>query len=873
MWGYILSTVELGLKIAIDHDKLSAHEALSTMRFKQISEELKSIKITVDTLSSDSLPSLNDIKKFEDRLRTQIVNRHSHITPPNFDAARKIEIDKLYVYPSFTTSKQSNEPWLKSELNVERLLEKADRIVILGMPGGGKSTFANKLCYDLANNPDQKKYNSRFLTPILAILRDYGAQKKEKNISILDYLNGVINSRYQLKAPKNFLDYSLLTGRLLILFDGLDELLDTSYRQEITNDIESFCTLYPSVPILVTSREVGYEQAPLRDDIFDIYRLAPFNEDQVRAYVKNWFDIEADLTQDQKTSKIGAFLKESRLVSDLRSNPLMLSLMCNIYRGENYIPSNRPDVYEKCATMLFERWDKGRGIRVELPIDSHIRPTMMFLAEWIYTNDKIQGGVLEDKLIQKAAEYLHPRRFQDLEEAESVAKEFIDYCRGRAWVFTDTGTTSKGERLYQFTHRTFLEYFTAVNLIRRLNTPTSLLELLLPRISNQEWDIVAQLAFQLLNKHVEDAGDVLLDKTITFDDKINLAEKYYRISFVIRCLSFLVPTPKTISKIISISISNIFEWTEKSKIKKSEESNLFFHDELGETKIESLISNLMSVSVENLKIVRECLQKELDEYIISKNKLKKNIALQMGLRAAQYTRYSLRGQIQEQKLAEYWMNFSNELEKKHIDQINELSKENFWLAWKGVTDNRVTFSQMVNWYGIDFLLRSHRIIFSQGQYLPIIHILIVRSFDNKIDKRSSHLSKFLEALGLYFLESTVMISNTKNFDTHFGWHLRGRDEKKEYVTLTMKQLFGLAICYLILFELDEKNSKNTFNRVKGEKTANKERLVINLFKLYEARVNPTLFTDAEKIIRAIGFQGSQFKFLLNWVTRKNNLTV
>jgi predicted NACHT family NTPase len=162
-------------------------------------------------------------------------------------------------------------------------------------------------------------------------------------------------------------------------------------------------------------------------------------------------------------------LEESQPVPDLRSNPLLLALMCNIYRGEGYIPKNKPDVYGKCAEMLFERWDKGRGIQVPLPIkeiESQIKPTMMYLAHWIYSDEALQSGVTERKLVAKAADYLCPKRFEDRDEAEQAAREFIEFCRGRAWVFTDTGTTKEGDGLYQFTHRTFLEYFTACYLVR-----------------------------------------------------------------------------------------------------------------------------------------------------------------------------------------------------------------------------------------------------------------------------------------------------------------------------------------------------------------------------------------------------------------------
>jgi predicted NACHT family NTPase len=162
-------------------------------------------------------------------------------------------------------------------------------------------------------------------------------------------------------------EYLLRSGRAFIVFDGLDELLDTSFRQEITNNVEAFCRLYPAAPALVTSREVGYEQAPLDDKMFALFRLAPFNDQQVREYAQKWFDRDDDYIREQRRQKAAAFISESSLVQDLRGNPLMLGLMCNLYRVEGYIPKNRPEVYGKCSIMLFERWDKVRDILIPLP--------------------------------------------------------------------------------------------------------------------------------------------------------------------------------------------------------------------------------------------------------------------------------------------------------------------------------------------------------------------------------------------------------------------------------------------------------------------------------------------------------------------------
>jgi len=161
--------------------------------------------------------------------------------------------------------------------------------------------------------------------------------------------------------------------------------------------------------------------------------------------------------------------------------------------------------------MLFERWDKSRNLYAPPLSEEHVRPLMEFLAHWIYEDQQLRKGVTGKELASKATEYLHERLFEDIHKAEKVAKEFIHFCTGgRAWVFLDTGTKKEGEKLYQFAHQTFLEYFAAYYLFRTSWTPDDLLKVLIPRIAKREWDVVAQLAFQIQSKEKSGTGDKLL---------------------------------------------------------------------------------------------------------------------------------------------------------------------------------------------------------------------------------------------------------------------------------------------------------------------------------------------------------------------------
>ncbi|WP_421909803.1 NACHT domain-containing protein [Methanolacinia petrolearia] len=216
---------------------------------------------------------------------------------------------------------------------------------------------------------------------------------------------------------------------------------------------------------------IGYEQSPLDIVKFEVFHLAPFNNGQVEEYAKKWFSIDTELNPEQQIQKAGLFLKESKIVPDLRSNPLMLALICNIYRGENYIPKNRVKVYEKCAEMLYSRWDKSRGIISSIEFEDYLESLISELAYWIYSREDLQSGVSEYELIKKSAEYPCEWIYGNEVKSRKSAKKFVEFCKGRAWIFTSVGISPEGIELFQFTHRTFLEYFTAANIANTQTTP------------------------------------------------------------------------------------------------------------------------------------------------------------------------------------------------------------------------------------------------------------------------------------------------------------------------------------------------------------------------------------------------------------------
>ncbi|MEU0095081.1 NACHT domain-containing protein [Kribbella sp. NPDC006257] len=510
------------------------------------------------TRNADILSHLDDLvgfRKVEQELKAAYRNSHSKMRLPHAGTTRQVPYSQLFVQPFLIAADtQARLPESAKERDLPSLLGETHRLVLLGDPGGGKSTSAIKLAHDINAG---KARGLPATICFLVVLRDFAREYSEQKLSLVDYIITTTSALYHITVSHASIEHSLLNGRAVLVFDGLDELLDTSLRREIVQAVEGFCHRFPTTPVLVTSRKVGYEEAPLDPDLFHEVHLDRFSFSQVREYAEKWFKLDASVPNENRKALTDAFLSDSQFVRDLTSNPLLLSLMCGLYASERYIPKNRPDVYERCALLLFEKWDRQRGIVAPLPFDAHVQSAMRALALWLYPRTEAQTGLSRGKLIEWVRSYLLEKRFDNEDDAEQAATEFIDFCKGRAWVLTDVGA-----ELYGFTHRTFLEYFAASQLVKTKRSARSLFAELWPHIKRAEWEVVAQLSLQILGKSVDDGADdflhLLVERSIRSKRPI---ESYNGLAFACRALNFIVPRPAVLRLIVeSVVDSHCSKW-------------------------------------------------------------------------------------------------------------------------------------------------------------------------------------------------------------------------------------------------------------------------------------------------------------------------
>jgi hypothetical protein len=524
--------------------RLENADLLRQVRAEALSARVIAVLHAIErhTAALEARPDRRTDEEWLARYRRHLAEHHGLIDPPDFDRRRRVPIADLYVPPTIVPIAET-DPDRPQEIDLWTLDEEIDRTVLLGDPGAGKTTTANVLTHHHATGDR---------VPFLVTLREFAAQDPPA-WSVAGFVEHRLERFYQCPAPPGLVDRLLLSGRALVIFDGLDELVDTSRRADVTAIIERFCTEYPLARVLVTSRQIGYDQARLDDRMFSRYRIDRFTDDRVAEYVRKWFAQEPDVSPDEAERWAESFLEESTAVPDLRANPLMLALMCILYRGEGSLPRDRAEVYEQCAKLLFHKWDARRRIRLDLRAGHLLEPTLRHLAYWLFTREG-EPAVTERELVEETSTVLRDHDF-----GPEAAEEFVEFCRGRMWVFSDVGTTANGRPLYAFTHRTFMEYFAAAHLAYTADTPEELASrVLAPHVARHEWDVVGELAVQIKDRTSRSGAERVYRLFLADPRRRSIEARGAILEFLARSLRSVSPTPATVRALTEQILDHFF---------------------------------------------------------------------------------------------------------------------------------------------------------------------------------------------------------------------------------------------------------------------------------------------------------------------------
>jgi len=440
-------------------------------------------------------------------------------------------------------------------LSALEMLNREPRLVLLGEPGSGKSTFVNFVALCLAGEvlgdedanlaaltaplpaekrdkkPQPQPWDHGPLLPVRVVLRDLAARglpasgRRVSGNVLWNFIASELGETLSEYAP--LLKTELLEQGGLILLDGLDEVPDAHQRREqVKQAVQDFAACFPRCRFLVTSRIYAYQRQDWKLERFVEVVLSPFTPAQVARFVDGWYAhvgalraMDARDAQGRATLLKTAIQRSERL-AELAAHPLLLTLMASLHawRGGS-LPEKREELYADAVDLLLDQWESPKVVR-----DAAGQPLVgqPSLAEWL----KVDRAVVRAELNRLAFE-AHRDQPQlvgtaDLPQERLVGglmgvarnpdvnpARLLEYVRDRAGLLV-----ARGEGIYAFPHRTFQQYLAACYLVD-VDYPRSLVRLL--RDDYVRWQEIALLAAARAARGTSSATWVLVEALCPYD--------------------------------------------------------------------------------------------------------------------------------------------------------------------------------------------------------------------------------------------------------------------------------------------------------------------------------------------------------------------
>ena len=351
-------------------------------------------------------------------------------------------------------------------LSAAECLLTQDRAIVLGHPGSGKTTLLRFLAHRWANRDDEEADLSIYVRlPELS-----RAPQVDERIDVVKFVAARAADRGCPDVEEQLRDeLDSQRRRCVVLLDGLDEVGNDEQRRRLIGSVLALIDRYPSNRFIITSRIVGFENAPWREMGFAVYRILDYGQEQLRQFAKTWAKILSPV-EKQPASEIEETLKtaifQTTRVRVLASNPLILTILVllNDARG-GALPRRRVDLYEKVVEVFLDTWESSKR-RTGMLDAAHGIELDACEFRWLLSDLSLAmqkaGLTLAARwwLADQMQEYLQQKLGFDSVEAKDACDRMLRYLTERTGLIEE-----RGPDLFGFVHRTLQEYFASLGVM------------------------------------------------------------------------------------------------------------------------------------------------------------------------------------------------------------------------------------------------------------------------------------------------------------------------------------------------------------------------------------------------------------------------
>ena len=325
----------------------------------------------------------------------------------------------------------------ESNVTISKLVSISRFLVLSGTGGLGKSMMMRNLMLSCVD-----EYETLGLVPLFIPLKDY----ELSYIKLLDYIYDMVRNLWSDLTVEELIGL-LNSGKVLLLFDGLDE-IPTSSLAIFTKQLNAFIDRYTTNTYIISSRPYSNFQSFTR---FMVLRLQPFTKRQALELVDR-FNYRADAPKLQANFRN---LLETSLYwthKGFSDNPLLLSIMLLTFEMDADVPTIKYVFYQEAYTVLSKRHDASKdGYTRSLKTGwttNEFEKYFCFFCAISYSRGKIS-------FTYNDMDYFFQSMDKKYDLGTATVDDFIYDAINNLCIMYQDGIN------YEFIHRSFQEYFCA----------------------------------------------------------------------------------------------------------------------------------------------------------------------------------------------------------------------------------------------------------------------------------------------------------------------------------------------------------------------------------------------------------------------------
>ncbi|MFZ4523686.1 MAG: NACHT domain-containing protein [Bacteroidales bacterium] len=235
---------------------------------------------------------------------------------------------------------------------IEGVMSNAKYILLHGIATSGKSTILKKLGKDFLD-----KYSSPYL-----FYFELGEIFKKKNGYTIH--QEILQKFKEISSID--LDIELITEKILVLLDGLDEIPNKESRDIIIQQILDLKT-FNNIQVILTSRTNDYVTNDTTiESYFEKFELLPITPSEIVALG------EKILGHGSQFNNFVKMVKKGNLLKAFPKTPLTSILLAILFKEKDInlkeLPKNITELYRKFIDLFLNRWDKSKGISEQFEI-------------------------------------------------------------------------------------------------------------------------------------------------------------------------------------------------------------------------------------------------------------------------------------------------------------------------------------------------------------------------------------------------------------------------------------------------------------------------------------------------------------------------